>query len=324
MGDGKVNANRPRPDGHGAGGPGSRKMGGMGPEPFRTLRWSTWLGWQIESNWADWKLFFLYLVIKPVTSSLVLVCMFFAVKQAAESAAQPARVPVEFLPYIYVSNACFGLVGCVMLGMSYVVATDRDHYQMLKYIYRSPARFRAYFAGRGLARTFEGVLGGGITILAGTLLFRDVGSAVAAVDPVWLGLFLAVGTVMLWACGMILASAVLNMHRNGMFLSEGVAGVVYLLSGVVFPLTVLPRALQWLGQALPTTYWLEGMRRGITGPAPPGSVLAQSPLAALSNGEILALLAATTAGLVLVAEVFYRWSLRRAWRNGKIEETSGM
>ena len=26
-------------------------------EPVRTLRWATWLGWQIESNWADLRLF---------------------------------------------------------------------------------------------------------------------------------------------------------------------------------------------------------------------------------------------------------------------------
>jgi ABC-2 type transport system permease protein len=291
----------------------------MTPEPLRTLRWSTWLGWQVESNWADWKLFLLYLVLKPVTGSLVLVCMFYAAKSAA-----PTRVPAEFLPYVYVSNACFGLVGTVMFGLSYVVVTDREHYRMLKYIFVSPARFRTYFVGRGLARALEGVVGGGITILVGTLLFRDVRSAVAAVDPAWLAVYLAVGAVLLWACGMILASAVLNMHRNGMFLSEGVAGVVYLLSGVVFPLAVLPAFLQWFGRLLPTTYWLEGMRRAITGPAPAGSALAQSPLAELSNGELLLLLAATTAGLVLVAEWFYRWSVRRAWRNGKIEETTGM
>ncbi|HEY2787355.1 MAG TPA: ABC transporter permease [Fimbriiglobus sp.] len=291
----------------------------MVAEPFRTLRWSTWLGWQIESNWADWKLFILYLVVKPITGSMVLVCMYFAAKAAA-----PTRVPAAFLSYVYVSNACFGLVGCVMLGMSQVVATDRDHYQMLKYIFRSPGRFRVYFVGRGLARAVEGVVGGGITILAGTLFFPDVRTAVAAVDPGWLFLFLVVGSVMLWACGMFLASAVLNMHRNGMFLSEGVAGVVYLLSGVIFPLAILPVPLQWIGRALPTTYWLEGMRRAITGPAPEGSALAQSPLARMANGEILVLLVGTTVGLVVVAEWFYRWSVRRAWRNGKIEETSGM
>jgi len=75
-------------------------------EPLRTLRWSAWLGWQIESNWADPWLFLLYLVVKPVCGSLMLVCMFYAAKYAA-----PTRVPAEFLPYVFVSNACYGLVG---------------------------------------------------------------------------------------------------------------------------------------------------------------------------------------------------------------------
>ena len=78
----------------------------------RTLRWSTWLGWQIESNWADLRLFVLYLVIKPITGSLMLVCMFYAARAAA-----PTRVPSEFLPYVYISNACYGLVGTVMFGI---------------------------------------------------------------------------------------------------------------------------------------------------------------------------------------------------------------
>ena len=34
---------------------------------------------------------------------------------------------------------------------------------------------------------------------------------------------------------MILASAMLNLSRSGMFLSEGIAGVVYFLSGRRFP-----------------------------------------------------------------------------------------
>ena len=58
------------------------------------------------------------------------------------------------------------------------------------------------------------------------------------------------------------------MSRNGMFLSEGVAGLVYLLSGVVFPLGVLPKWVQPISLCLPTTYWLEGMRRALMGPVP--------------------------------------------------------
>lgn len=289
-------------------------------EPLRTLGWSTWLGWQIESNWADLRLFVLYLVIKPVCGSLMLVCMFFAAKYAA-----PTRVPAEFLPYIYVSNACYGLVGTVMFGMSYVVISDRESYRMLKYIFISPAQFQAYFLGRGLARMLEGLAGGAITILAG-LAIPQVRAAVhlSSIDPLWLLIYLAIGAVLLWSCGMVLASAMLNLSRSGMFLSEGVAAVIYFLSGVVFPITVLPAWLQPVSLALPTTYWLEGMRRALTGVPPEGSPLAASPLAVWSKPELAVALLVTTAGLVVASQLFYRYSVRRAWRSGRIEETTGV
>ncbi len=286
----------------------------------RTLRWSTWLGWQIESNWADPLLFVLYLVVKPVSGSLMLVCMFYAAREAA-----PTRVPSEFLPYVYISNACYGLVGCVMFGLSYVVVSDRENYGMLKYIFISPARFQTYLVGRGFARALEGIIGGGVTIIFGLIVLSDVRNAFKGeLSVFWLLIFLIVGTVMLWACGLILASAMLNMHRSGMFLSEGIAGVVYFLSGVVFPISVLPQWLQWIGMTLPTTYWLEGMRRALTGAPSPNSTLGESPLTRWKNWELLLALVGTTIVLGIVAQLFYHWSIKRAWRNGKIEEMTGV
>lgn len=285
---------------------------------FRTLRWSTWLGWQIESNWADPWLFALYLIVKPITGSLVLVCMFFAARVVAQT-------PAEFLPYVYVSNACFGLVGTVMFGMSYVVISDRENYGMLKYIFISPARLQGYLFGRGIARAMEGFLGGAVTVVAGLILFSEVRTSISdGIDWPWLIAFLLIGSAMLYSAGMILASAVFNMHRNGMFLSEGIAGVVYLLSGVIFPLSELPRWLQSVALALPTTYWLEGMRRSLMGTPPEGSPLAASPLARYSNWELAGALAITTVVLTAFAQWFYHWNLRRAWRNGKIEEQTGV
>jgi hypothetical protein len=43
----------------------------------------------------------------------------------------------------------------------------------------------------------------------------------------------------------------------------------------------------------------------------------------LGHGHILLALPGSTAGLVAASQWFYRWSVRRAWRNGKIEETTG-
>lgn len=290
-------------------------------EHLRTLKLATWLGWQLETNWANPWLFALYMLVKPVCGSLVLVCMFYAARGATGG-----RVPAEFLPYLYVSNACYGLVGTVMFGLSYAVVRDREHYRMLKYVYISPAHFQTYFLGRGLARATEGTVGGVLNVAAGLLLFADMRAAmgVDGIDWGWLVVFLAIGSAMLWACGMILAGACLNMSRNGMFLSEGIAGLMYLLSGVVVPLAVLPGWVQIISRLLPTTYWLEGMRRSLMGPIPESAPMLRGPLASWSNGELAAMLAATTAVLVVIAQFFWHWSERRAWRLGKLEENAGV
>jgi ABC-2 type transport system permease protein len=126
---------------------------------------------------------------------------------------------------------------------------------------------------------------------------------------------------MLIALGMILAATVLNTTRQAMFLSEGISGVLYLLSGAVFPLGRLPAWLQPVSLALPTTYWLEGMRRTLLGFSDPEQL--PSPLGRWDHESLALWLAVSTVLLGAAAFWFFRWSERRAWRLGRLEETSG-
>jgi len=286
--------------------------------PQKTLRWATWLGWQLESNWTEPWLFLIYVLVKPLTSSLLLVCMYYAARTATAGA-----VPVEFLPYMYVSNACYMLVGAVMFGMSYAVISDREHYRMLKYIYISPGHLQTYFVGRAVAGAAQALLGGFLNLAIGAAAFPEVRNALTR-QPTewgWLLFYMGIGTILLIVLGLILAAAVLNMARQGMFLSEGIAGILYLLCGVVFPLAVLPKFLQYVSLALPPTYWLEGMRRSLLG-TPPEAML-QGPLSSWSQGEIALAVTGSTLLLGLFGIWFFHWSERRAWRRGRIEETTG-
>jgi len=62
--------------------------------------------------------------------------MFAALARAATGNA----VASEFLPFLYVSNSCYMLVGAVTFGMTWALIVDREHYGMLKYIFISPAK----------------------------------------------------------------------------------------------------------------------------------------------------------------------------------------
>jgi ABC-2 type transport system permease protein len=281
---------------------------------LRTLRWSVWLGWQIESNWTDPWLFVLYVVAKPLAGSLLLVFMFRAAAQAS------AGVRLDLLPFAYAGNAIYMLVGAVAFGMSAAVVTDREHYGMLKYVRASPAGLRSYLVGRGLAHGAQGLLGAVAIFGAGLVLPLGLREALTR-QPVawgWLALDLALGLVMLLALGLLLAGVVLNMARHGMFLSEGVGSALYLLSGAVFPLSVLPPGLRHLGLLLPPTWWLEGVRRALLGDA-----AAQPALRAWTHADLALALAASTLGLAVLAQAVFRWGERRARRLGRFDQTTG-
>jgi len=283
-------------------------------DTLRALRWSAWLGWRIDSNWTAPALFVLYVLVKPLAGSLMLVGMYWAAQQATGGHVAPG-----FLPFVYVSSACFLVIASVTTGMSQAVVTDRESYGMLKYVRLCPIQFRGYLVGRGLSRAGQAALGALLTLGSGLLLpeMRESldGSAVAWG---WLLVFLALGTVMVVALGLILASAVLNMARYGGFLGEGVAGLLFLLSGAVFPIDLLPPALRAVSQVLPTTYWLEGMRRSLIGAPEMGTALAD-----WSPAGLAAALTAGTAVLCVAADRFFRWSEHRAWRLGRYDEMSG-
>ncbi|MFL5244225.1 MAG: ABC transporter permease [Gemmataceae bacterium] len=281
----------------------------------RTLRWSTWLGWQIDSNWANPWLFALYVLIKPLAGSLLLVCMYLAARSATESG--PA---IDYLSFLYISTACFMLIGGVMFGMSHAVVTDRESYGMLKFIRISPAHLQFYLIGRGLSRAGQALVGAILTVAVGLAVFSDLRASlnVQSIAWHWLLFYLVCGAAMLISLGLILASTVLNMSRHGMFLSEGVAGLLYLLCGAVFPIDVLPGWMRPFSLALPPTYWLEGMRRALLGSGSSHSALSSWPHLHLATA-----LAASTLMLVVFAHVLFKRCENRAWRMGKFDETSG-
>ncbi|MEJ2759466.1 MAG: hypothetical protein P8046_13380, partial [Anaerolineales bacterium] len=110
----------------------------------RTFKVAAWLGWQIESNWADPFVFAIYSIIKPLASAAILVVMYSVITNGA--------FENQVFPYIYLGNAFYIYVGAVMAGISWAVIDDREHYRMLKYMSVAPIHIPTYLVGRGVAR----------------------------------------------------------------------------------------------------------------------------------------------------------------------------
>jgi ABC-2 type transport system permease protein len=110
----------------------------------------------------------------------------------------------------------------------------------------------------------------------------------------------------------------MTIRNEPWFVGEGLAGALYLFSGAIFPITLLPRVLQPIGFALPMTYWLELLRRALLGPG----AAAFPTLAAFSNAQLFAILGGITLFFGVVSVFAFRYFDRRARELGLLDAVS--
>ncbi len=276
---------------------------------LRSFRTAAWLGWKIESNWTDPFLFAVYSIVKPLSGAAILVVMYSVITNG--------NFTDPLFPYIYLGNAFYMYVGAVMTGVSWAIIDDREHYRTLKYMYVAPIRIPLYLIGRAVARFLTGSFSVFITIVFG-VLFLHVPINLAEVNWLLFIISLLMGVVLLALMGLTLAGVTLLLARHGDYLGDAVAGGLYLFSGAVFPLDVLPAWLRPLGYAMPITYWLELLRRSLV-----GSVAQAFPsLSAMSNGQLLAILAGMIVLAAVIAVITFRWCDYQARERGYIDRTT--
>jgi ABC-2 type transport system permease protein len=280
-------------------------------EAVRSFRVATWLGWQIESNWTDPFLFLVYSIIKPVASVMILVIMYWVITQTDTTN--------PYFAYMYLGNAAYIYVGSILVGVSWAVIDDREHYQTLKYIYVSPIRLYFYLLGRGMARFLTGTLSVLITMAFGLLVLK-IPIRLAEVDWLYLMVSMLLGLASMALMGLLLGAATLQMARHFWSVGESVAGALYLLCGAIFPIDALPAWLRPVCFALPLTYWLESLRRAVLGSE--SSKQISPSLADLGDGQLLLILLGATLLFGLISIFFFRWSEHRAREKGLLDMTS--
>jgi len=274
----------------------------------RSLRAGFWLGWKIESNWADPLLFLIYSVIRPLGSALILVVMFFAVSGGR-------RGPL--LDFFVVGSAFWPLVLAGLQGLVTAVLEDRELWRMTRSVYTSPISWPTFLIGRTLAATLSAGFGGVVVILLTGRLFLGVPLTLSPGDIGLLAAVVAAGLAAILALGMLTVAGALMAASDAWHLPEAISASLYLVAGAVFPVALLPAPLQAVARALPLTWWLEALRRLLL---PAGARLS---FPSASDGTVLALLGVTTAAAVAAATVAFRLAERRARRLGLLDRDSG-
>lgn len=274
---------------------------------FQRLRSSAWLGWQIEGNWADPMLFAIYIIARPLATALMLVAMYRAVGGSPMDEALFAG--------FYLANAFHNYVNFVVVGMGWAVFEEREEYETLKYVYAAPIGLFTYLAGRSSVKFTLATISIALILALGWVgLGVHIDPAVVRWGP--LALTVALGLVATLFVGFLVAGLCLVLTRAAITIIEGLTVALYLLSGVIFPLDLLPPVLRAVALGLPFTWWYEALRRFTFGRG------ASTQLAALSDLQLLGAFALITALTAAVAWMGFRALDHRARRLGRVDQTT--
>lgn len=275
-------------------------------DTLRSFVLGAWLGWQIESNWADPLLFAIYSIARPLASVMILVVMYSVITSGA------TQEPI--FAYIYLGNSLYIVVGGILAGISWAVIDDREHYRVAKQLYTSPLIGYAYLCGRGFARLLTGTISVVIVTVFGVLLFH-IPISLTSIDFPFLIVTILLGIISLSGLGLMMGAFSFQLGRNAWQAGELISGALYLFAGALFPLDVLPALLRPVGFIFPATYWLEAMRRALLG----ANMMGFQTFAAWSNTGLVAMLIFMSVVLWIGAARIYRWSMRRAKEKGVID-----
>jgi ABC-2 type transport system permease protein len=223
------------------------------------------------------------------------------------------KTSTEFFAYIFTGNAFFMYVVNVLFGIGWVIHDDREHYQMIRYIYISPIRMYYYFFGRGIAKMIVTTIAVIITMSFGIIVLK-IPLALNAVNYPLLLFSLAFGIFIITCLGILLAGITMVTAHHSFLLTEGVAGLFYLACGAIFPIDILPIWLQYLSKTLPLTYWLELIRRSVLGKS------LSVTLSKYSDAQLILIMLITTLILALFSHYVYRSIEYVARKHGKIDQ----
>jgi ABC-2 type transport system permease protein len=208
--------------------------------------------------------------------------------------------------YLLIGALLWGYLSLVFMEAAYAIAWERWE-GTIEYTFMAPVRrvthlmgICLFAIGYGLARTF-------VVLLVATAMFHldfshaDIPAALAV---------LAASTVPLIGLSILTAVLPLLSPQKGEQMSIALQGFLLLVSGVYYPLSVLPAPMQVAGAASPLTYALSGIRRSLLESA---SLRDELP----TIGVLLAMGALMIPASILV----FGWAENRAKRLGLLKRS---
>ena len=208
--------------------------------------------------------------------------------------------------YLLIGALLWGYLSLVFMEAAFAIAWERWE-GTIEYTFMAPVRrvthlmgICLFAIGYGLVRTF-------VVLLVAIAIF-DVDFSRANIG----GALVVLAASMLPLSGLAIFTSVLPLltPQKGEQMSFAVQGFMLLVSGVYYPLTVLPLPLQLAGYASPLTYALAGMRRSLLDGAGVGEQLPTVGILLVMGGVLI------PAGIAV-----FSWAERRAKHLGLLKRS---
>ena len=280
-------------------------------QTLKAVKRAIWIGWKVDSNWADPFLFAIYYLIRPLSGLLIVGFIGLIVLNSGVVGSFSRST----FAYFFLGNTFFIFLVSVTTDMSILIPVDRNRYEVLKNIYITPGSLRPYMLGRGIMSVIDATLSVLLTFTIAYLIFSalvpsGLGINLLTANYQLLAITLLLGAVNWLALGFILSAVNLVSAKLQFTLQEYVVGIFYLFGGVIFNPALLPTWGQSISNVLPIRYFLAAVRISFNS-------CAQD---CLPTNTALTYLAISTLGIVLFSIILFNAAERRCRQLGLIDQ----
>jgi len=161
--------------------------------------------------------------------------------------------------YLLVGTLVWHYLSLVFDNVSEMIAWERWE-GTIEYTFMAPVSRFTHMVGTTIFSLIYGLVHTVVILAVITLLFRlDLGRA----NLMGSFLVLMAGTLSFIGLGIVAAVLPLLFPERGSQMTHVIQALVLLISGVYYPVSVLPNWMQPIARLSPATYVLEGMRQGM-------------------------------------------------------------
>lgn len=174
----------------------------------------------------------------------------------------------QFILYLAIGTAMWTYVSVVFDNVTETVTMERWE-GTIEYTFMAPVSRLTHMLGTCIFALLHGIVLTALQLVVLGLFFHiDLGGANWATT----GLLLIIGSVSLIGLGTVSAVLPLLFTERGAQMAYIIRAILLLVSGVYYPVSVLPGWLQAASKLAPTTYMLDGLRNTIQTGASLGQV----------------------------------------------------